>query len=561
MQQVRPLLAAILTFAIAGTTVAQNEINREEPGFGLDPRVSKSPVAPILPGMGTHSLPVTTSSKEAQRFFDQGLALTYAYNHAEAKRSFQEAARLDPNCAMAYWGWALVLGPNLNLPMMPDAVDEAYWAIQQANKHLDGTSAKEKAFIEALTTRYSKKAVDDRMSFDIAYHEAMKEVYAAYPGDADVASLYAATIMNLSPWNYWTKDASPRQRTQDAMAVLKKTVEAHSNHAGALHYYVHLVEEHYPELAEVSADSLIKVMPGSGHLLHMPSHIYMRVGRYADAFESNRLAVLADEGYITACREQGLYPAGYYPHNIHFQAWAAQREGRSDEALKASFKVGNKARESAELGQTWALHQSFYSMPYYTLVRFGKWDEMLRQPPPPKTHIFARGVFHMGRGLAYIEKGQSQKASKELAMLRKVVGNKLAAEEFVGFSNAQTVLKIAENVLAGELALAGNRDKQALELLSTATRLEDSLMYNEPPDWLLPTRHNLGNALLEMGKPAEAETVYWEDLKRNPDNGYSLFGLHNALVAQEKSGDAELVKGRFDDAWAKADVQLTSSRY
>jgi len=561
MQNLLRSTTAAIVIALAAVASAQNEANREEPGFGPDPRVSQSPVAPILPGLGTHSLSVTTKSPEAQRFFDQGLALTYAYNHAEAKRAFQEATRLDPDCAMAYWGWALVLGPNLNAPMSADNVEEAYWAIQQANDRKSNATAMEQAFINALSARYAEKAVDDRAPLDKAYYEAMEKVYADYPTDPDVASLFAATIMNMSPWNYWTKDSNPRSRTEQALEVLEKIVESNPNHAGALHYYIHLVEEHYPEKAEAGSDSLIKVMPGSGHLLHMPSHIYMRIGRYADAFESNRLAVAADEGYIAACAAQGMYPAAYYPHNIHFQAWAAQREGRSVEALKHSRKVGEMARKSSEAGMVWAIHQIFHSMPYYMFIRFGKWDELLREPTPPKEQIFSRGLFHMGRGLAYIEKGNLRKASKELSTLKKAAENKIAQEEFVGSASAVTVLEIAVNVLAGELALAQGKGDKALNHFEMATRLEDSMKYTEPPDWMLPTRHNLGNALLELGKTAQAETVFWEDLKRNPENGYSLFGLHQALIAQEKTGDAEIIQERFEKAWVAADVILSSSRY
>lgn len=461
---------------------------------------------------------------------------------------------------MAYWGWALVMGPNLNRPMPAEEVAEAYGAMARAVALKAKTTPIERGLIEALNARYSQNP-DDRAQLDAAYSTAMKSLYETYADDPDVATLYAASVMNLMPWSYWTKDRRPRPQTVEAMTVLEKVFKAKPDHAGAHHYYIHIVEEHFPEKAEASADQLIKLVPGSGHLLHMPSHIYMRLGRYADSYESNRMAVLADEGYLTACRQQGIYPLAYYPHNIHFLTWSAQREGRRKEALEGAQKVGRKARESADLGADFALHQSFMSQPTYALIRFGMWDELLKQPAPDKKLIVARGIYHLGRGLAYVNKGIGKKAKAELESLRNAIATDMAGEEFVGFANARTVLRIAEGLLAGEIAAKSGDLDEALAQVEKAARLEDALTYNEPPDWPFPVRHTLGAILLEADRADEAEGVYWEDLKRNPENGYALFGLHQALVAQDKSGISDEVWERFKAAWAEADFELTSSRY
>lgn len=537
---------------------AQAQLNPEEPGFGDNPRVSKGPIAPVLDGMGTHTMDVTTNSDRAQLFFNQGLSLTYAYNHAEAKRAFQEAIRLDPDCAMGYWGWALVLGPNLNRPMPADEVPEAYKAMQQAVALKGKVSKKEQDLIDALAKRYTQNP-DDRAMLDGAYSEAMGDLYLKYPDDPDVATLYAASIMNLMPWTYWTNDRQARPQTKQVMEIFEKVIAAKPDHSGAHHYYIHIVEEHFPEKAEASADQLIKLVPGSGHLMHMPSHIYMRLGRYADAYESNKMAVLADEGYMTACRQQGIYPLSYYPHNIHFLIWAAQREGRSEEALENAWKVGKKARESQELGADFALHQSFMSQPMYVMIRFGQWDDILKYPTPDKQLIVARGIYHFGRGLAYINKGQTSRAKAELKTLQDAIASDVAGQEFSGFANARTILRIAEGVLAGEVAAKSGNLDDALAHLSKAVRLEDTLMYNEPPDWPVPVRHTLGATLLEADRADEAEAVYWEDLKRNPENGFALFGLEQALKAQGK--DAAEINSRFNKAWNKADHKLTSSKH
>lgn len=554
-------LCSALIGALAASGAFAQQPNPEEPGIGPDPRVSTGPIAPVLEGLGDQAIECTSDSETAKKFVNQGLSLIYAFNHDEAVRAFQEAIRHDPDCAMAYWGWAFARGPNLNKPMAAEDVPEAWDAIQKALALKDEVSAKERALIEALALRYSDDPDADRTALDTAYAKAMKSLYSKYPDDADVATLYAASLMDLNPWGYWTKDGSPRPNTETAARVLEKAIADDPNNTGALHYYIHLVEEHYPDKAEPAADQLTKLAPNAGHLVHMPSHIFMRLGRYSDAYEANKLAVLADEGYITACRNQGIYPLAYYPHNIHFQCWAAEREGHREEAIRLARKVGNKALEAGNLGADFALQGAFVSMPYYALIRFGEWEQMLQEPAPPAHVPYARGMYHYARGMAYLFSGKTREAKRELEQLEKVREIPSIQEEFVGFATAPLLLEIASSVLKGELAVKSGKTDEALLHLEHAVRLEDGLTYNEPPDWPIPARHNLGAVLLEANRPADAESVYWTDLKKNPNNGYALFGLIEALKAQGKDDAAKEMTARFDEVWATSDHELTSSRF
>ena len=334
----RFIFSAVLLFSAAPGLAQIHDPKALE----ADPRTATGPIAPVLSGLGNHHFPVTTQNDRSQYFFNQGFRLTMGFNHSEALRAFKEAARLDPNNAMAYWGWALVLGPNLNLPMQADVMPQAYAAIQTAQRLKDRVSARERAYIEALATRYSNGPEVDRGLLDRAYVQAMKKLMAQYPDDLDAATLYAAAIMNTNPWDYWYPDGTPKPQTKVVMATLQSVIERNSDHAGAHHYLIHTVEAFRPELGVTSADRLGKLMPGAGHLVHMPAHIYMRVGRYTDSYAANVAAIKADEGYITQCRAQGLYPLGYYPHNIHFLVWSAMFMGRSQAALAAARKVAAK---------------------------------------------------------------------------------------------------------------------------------------------------------------------------------------------------------------------------
>jgi tetratricopeptide (TPR) repeat protein len=530
--------------------------------LAADPAKAQTPIAPLLEGLGDHHFAVTTQVPKSQIFFDQGLRLTYAFNHSEALRAFKEAARLDPTNAMAYWGWALVLGPNLNLPMVPDVAPQAYSAIQQAVALEGNVSPRERAYIEALSKRYSNDPSADRASLDQAYAQAMEELTARYPDDLDAATLYAAALMNLSPWDYWSLDGSPKGRTEEILATLQLVIDRNPRHPGALHYYIHAVEARHPERGEQPADRLAGLMPGAGHLVHMPSHIYMRVGRYTDSYEVNRRAVAADENYITQCRAQNIYPLNYYPHNIHFMAWSAMFRGRPQEALQAARKIVDKVPPELSADKNvWALYETFLSQPMFVMVRFGMWEAMLAEPKPDVDSRFMTGIWHYGRALAYLNTGRSDGAQQELRGLteaRKAMGE---VDHYVGFATAQTLLTIAEEIVQGEVTYAEGDTIKGLAHLERAVRLEDSLRYNEPPDWYFPVRHYLGAMLLDAGRPSEAEVVYAADLQKNPDNGYALYGLKIALEQQGKGQDAAAVAQRFDRTWAGATYTLTSSRF
>jgi tetratricopeptide (TPR) repeat protein len=535
----------------------------DQRALDVEPTQATAPIAPRLEGLGNYHFKVTTASTESQEFFDQGLRLTYAFNHSEALRAFKEAVRLDPDNAMAYWGWALVLGPNLNLPMVPDVAPQAYRAIQTAKKLKDQVSKKEKAFIDALATRYAKNPEEDRAPLDKAYAEAMANLVAQYPDDLDAATLYAASLMNLSPWDYWNLDGSPKENTNKVLETLQSVVERNPNHAGAMHYYVHAVEARHPERGEQYADMLGGLMPGAGHLVHMPSHIYMRVGRYTDSYEANRRAVEADEQYITQCRAQGLYPLNYYPHNIHFMAWSAMFQGRQEAALDAARKIVKEIpKELSSDKNTWALYETFLSQSEFVMVRFGMWDEMLSEPRPDVDSKFMVGIWHYGRALAHIHGNNNlQKAKEELQSLAQTREQMMSLSHYVGFATAGKLLTIAEEVIRGEITYAEGSTLEGLAHLERAVRLEDSLQYNEPPDWYFPVRHFLGAMLLDAGRPDEAEVIYAADLRKNPENGYSLFGLAKALRLQGKMDDAEAVTKRFIESWSDASHKLVSSRF
>ncbi len=333
------VILAVLGFMLAASAFAQIHDPR---ALEADPDLAEEAIAPVLDGLGDESIRITTSNPRSQQFFDQGLRLTYGFNHSEALRAFKESARLDLENPMAYWGWALVLGPNLNLPMQKDVEAQAYEAMQTALEFKGRATEKEQAFIDALATRYSDDEEADRGELNVAYSQAMEALHQAYPDDNNAATLYAASLMNLTPWNYWQKDGSPRENTPRIVSTLKGVIERDPEHTGAIHYYIHLMEANHPKEAEPAAELLADLAPKAGHLVHMPAHIYMRLGRYKDSYDTNSKAVEADEGYITSCSAQGIYPLGYYPHNIHFMVWSAMYEGRREETLSLARKVAGK---------------------------------------------------------------------------------------------------------------------------------------------------------------------------------------------------------------------------
>jgi tetratricopeptide (TPR) repeat protein len=517
------------------------------------------PLAPRLQNLGSHTFTVTTSSERAQLFITQGLNLAYGFNHAEALRAFAEAARLDPSCAMAHWGQALVLGPNINAPMNADDEPKAFAAVQKAMALRAGASEREQGYIEALAKRYTGNAAD-RQTADRAFAHAMSELVDDHPEDLDARAIYAEALMDLRPWNYWTRDGQPYDETREIQKSLEYILAKNPNHPGALHYWIHLWEPtDTPERAEAEADRLLPLMPGAGHVVHMPAHIYQRVGRHADVVKSNQLAVQADEDYIAQCRAQGLYPLGYYPHNIHFIWMGATASGQRKVALDAARKVA--AAIPAEALGSVPILQGFLVVPYWAMVRFGEWDAILADKGPRHDTVFTRGAWRYARAMALTAKGRLTDADAELARLRTLVNHpSLKSQVTFSTNTGYAILRIAPEVVAGEIAARRKQWNTALLHLERAVRYEDGLIYQEPADWHAPVRQNLGAVLLAAGRPDEAEAVYWEDLRKNPGTGWALYGLLQALKAQKKTDDAALVESRFKAAWKDADVTLTASR-
>ena len=553
---------AIGSVLFASAALAQTPVHKHyQDSETFDTPSPSGAIAPRLQNVGKHTFPVTTKSEQAQRFINQGLNLTYGFNHAEAARAFAEAARLDPDAAMAHWGQALVLGPNINAPMAPEEEPKALVHIRKAQSLKQKVSQRERDYIDALTLRYTGTS-EDRGAADQAYAGAMRILQEKYPDDLDAATLYAEAVMDLRPWNYWTRDGRPYAQTHDIIDTLERVLAKNPEHPGALHYWIHLWEASTtPEKAESAADRLLPLAPAAGHLVHMPGHIYQRVGRYADAMKANQLAILADEDYITQCRAQGLYPLGYYPHNVHFLWFAATMAGQSKIAIDAANKTAQAVPVKAV--QEVPILQSFMLTPDFALVRFGRWDEILSAPAPRMDTMFTRGVRHYARAMAFMRKKDFAAATKEIESVRRIAADPklIEAPTSMSLNQADAVLRVATMVLDGELAAARGNYDEAIAHLDKAVRYQDSLAYTEPEDWHQPVRHVLGAVLLDAGRPLEAEAVYWEDLRRNPKNGWALFGLTKALQAQNEHDEAKRVEADFKKAWADADVTLTASRF
>jgi tetratricopeptide (TPR) repeat protein len=546
----------VMPAILAAQTSAGGHVHYTAPAQQASPTGA---LAPRLQNLGSHTFKVSTRNQQAQRFFDQGLRLSYAFNHAEARRAFREAARLDPNLAMAYWGQALVLGPNINASMQSSEEPNALELVRQASALKPRASVRERAYIDALAARYSGNPADRRPR-DEAYAAAMKALHGRYPADLDAAMLYVESVMDLRPWGYWQRDGAPHESTAAIVALTESVLARNPKHPGATHMYIHLMEgTSTPERAEKAADALLTLMPAAGHMVHMPGHIYQRVGRFADAIRANQLAIAADEDYISQCRAQGIYPMAYYPHNLHFLWFAATSDGQGalaiDTARSLAAKIDDEALKSAPF------MAGFKMVPYYALTRFGRWAEMLKEPEPPAFSVVMRAVWHYARGLSLVATNQVPAAERELQALQKLMADPAMNAGLFSPNSAGAALAPAPEVLAGEIAAARKEHATALAHLDKAVRLEDSLIYTEPSEFHFPPRLALGAILLEAGRPAEAETVYWEDLRRNRENGWALFGLLQALRAQNKTEEARLTEARFKKAWARADVTLESSRF
>jgi len=518
-------------------------------------------VAPLLGNLGDHTHPITTQSELAQKYFDEGLILTFGFNHAEAIRSYNDALKLDPQCAMCYWGIAYALGPNINAAMDPAAIPPAWDALQSALKLAPNTRKAEQDYIAALANRYAADPTADRAALDKAYADAMRELAKAYPDDLDAVSLFAEALMDLTPWNFWTKDGQPTEYTDEIVSTLESVLARNPDHPAANHFYIHAVEaSQTPERAVPSADRLTHLVPGAGHLVHMPGHTYWRVGRYHDAVIANEHAIHSDESYIPDRGAQGLYVVAYYPHNIHFLSIAAQMEGNSKLAIEAARKVAEKIPD--EVAVAVPLLQNFDPMPFFALVRFGKWDEILAEPQPVADLRYATGIWHWARGMAYVATGDVEKAQAEYdAVMELAHADDMKKLVILGFTTGATNLTLAGHLLAGDIAGAqGETDKQIAEL-EAAVQVQDDLPYIEPPAWYFPTRDMLGAALLKADRAADAEAVYRADLKEYRQSGWALFGLMKSLEAQNKTTEAADVQKEFEEAWQYADVTLTASRF
>lgn len=555
-----------MAFRISATLLLLGAIGCTSPEHssesGTGSRAEQTRIAPLLEGMGSHHHPITTTSPEAQQFFDQGLVLAYGFNHAEASRSFQEAARLDPDCAMCFWGQALVLGPNINTGMDAEDLPAAWLALERARELASGADPRERSYIRALGARYTEEAPEDRSHLDLAYADAMRELALAYPDDTDAGTLFAEAVMDTTPWDYWRQDGEPKPEIEEVLATLDSVLERDPGHPGANHLYIHAVELGRPEAGVAAAERLAEAAPGAGHLVHMPSHIYLRVGRYADAAEANVRAVAADEGYITACRKQGLYPLAYMPHNRHFLWAAATLSGRRDLALQAAREMAERQDMDAMREEGLGALQHFWITPLYALVRFGEWEAILEEAEPPADLVYPRGIWHFARGMAFTRLGRLDDAGAELERLTEIAADPVLESVTVwDLNTTATLVAVARESLAGELELARGKSESGLERLRLAAEYEDALYYDEPPPWHAPVRQYLGAALLDQGLYGEAEAVYREDLEEFPENGWSLFGLRQSLEAQGKNEEASAVDARFQESWQLADVTLAASRF
>ena len=543
----------IIAFAVAALLACGGPSWGTESTVAPAPPTSNAETVPLYTNLGSHTKRISTNVAATQQYFDQGLRLVYGFNHAEAIRSFTRAAELDPTCAMCYWGIALAYGPNVNAPMDAASGGAAYAAAQKALGLKSRATAAERAYIEAVAQRYAETPPTDRAPLDTAYSRAMKRVASTYANDLDAATLYAESLMDLRPWNYWRPDGTPYPGTNELVRQLRKVLSRNPNHPGACHYYIHAVEAVNPKAAVPCAERLARLMPGEGHMVHMPAHIYIRVGRWNDAVQANQHAIHTDEVFIEGQHPMGVYPLAYYPHNIHFLAFASTMAGRSAQAIEASNTLTGKV--NVDVARQVGMLQEM--LPYHalTLTTFGKWDDVLAQPLPPEDIRFSYAMAHYARGVAHAAKGQWPEAQ---AALDTVTAINAATPDG---AEGKTALSIAVHALSGEIATRRGDLEAGLTHFREAAKIEDGGLYFEPPKWYYPIRHSLGATLLKARHPAEAEKVYRTDLRRFPENGWSLFGLAQALRAQKKHSEADAVEARFRKAWASTDVTLTASRF
>ena len=512
-----------------------------------------SAAVPLFEDLGTHHRAVTTSSESAQKYFDQGLRLLYGFNHDEAERAFREAARLDPNCAMAWWGVAYVLGPNYNLPMIPDRNAMALEAVQKAQS-APSANETERAFIAAIATRYSADPKAGRAELDRTFSKAMQQLSRRYPDDNDAGVLYAESLMDLKPWQLWTKDGKPQEGTGEILRVLETVLARDPNHPGANHYYIHAIEASpNPEKGAPSAERLKSLVPGAGHLVHMPAHIHIRTGNYNGAIDANAKAAQADEAYFARTKAPDVYTMMYYTHNFQFLSAAAGMLGQSAKAIDSAARavslvapmVGHDP--AAEYALPWSL---------FALARSAKWDVILTYPPPPSAATSTVAFSRYARGLAQLAKSNISAARTERDNFESAKA-KVPADLMLNLNRAGDLLSIATFVFDARLASASGDPKSAIPLWMKAVEVQDNLVYDEPPPWYYPVRESLGGEYLRMKQYMAAERTFRRDLEINPNNPRSLFGLSEALRGQSKNAEADDARRRFDKEWQGADVQIS----
>ena len=520
--------------------------------------------APLLNGLGSHSFTISSKVEGVQEYFNQGLIMAFAFNHAESIRSFKAAQKLDPNCAICFWGEALALGPNINVTsdgkaiMSPQDRLDAFERMNKAIALIEFASPKEKDFILTLKSRYNGDVNSSRVPLDIAYAEAMEALSSKYSDDTDAASLYAEALMNTMPWNYWAEDGNPKPNTIKVINTIESVLDKDPNHPLAIHLYIHAVEaSSNPGRAEEAADRLADLVPGAGHLVHMPSHIYWRVGRYEDASLANIAAAKVDEEYIAQCNAQGFYPALYYPHNVHFLWAASTMEGMSDLSIESAIKVSNYV--SPEQIRNIPFLEFFHTIPLLSYVRFAKWDKVFSYERPDDDFKFSNSIFNYALSVAHAANGNSLEANRFQSMILNDIESEEVNAMVMAGHPTKSLMKIASLLASGSIDMYSSKYSEAITSFEEAVTIQDTLPYTEPPFWYYPTRQTLGHALLMNNSFEEAALVFEKDLKDYPRNGWSYFGLHlaqNKLNNQEESIEA---LNKFKEIWGRADISINSS--
>ena len=565
------MLLAVALFSCKNSEPAQQEEAKAPlvtAKYGCVPKTvdiewyKKDNIAPIIEGLDVLHYPITTNNPEVQKYFDQGLVLSYGFNHAEAARSFYYATKLDPECAMCYWGFALVLGPNYNAGMEPDNYERAWDAIQKAITVSGNATEKEKALINALEQRYMAEPLEDRRQLDLDYSAAMKKLYETYDNDPEIAALYAESVMDLYPWDLYEKNGDPKEWTPTVIALLEKVMKDYPDHPGAHHFYIHATEaSNSPERALASAEKFDNdLVPGAGHLVHMPSHTYIQTGDYHKGSLANLRAVEVDSAYVTTCHAQGAYPLVYYPHNYHFLAATGTLEGNRERAYLGANKLAERIHPAIMKEPGWSTLQHYYMIPYFVEVKFGAWDKILERQLRDSL-LYPQAISHYARGMAFLGKNDLPQAKTELRKLEALARDGSFKEMRIWEINSmQSVVDIATKVLKGEILASEGKFDESIIQLKEAVALEDDLNFQEPPDWFFSVRHSLGAVQIEAGKYEDAIKTLEEDLKILPRNGWAQHGLKLAYQKMEMEEKVRDMEKQLKDSWATADVTVESSR-